>query len=64
MERGSDKHGPKQDDALEKDMGGFLQGDHPTRAEEDLDAEPPADDDPAVLRPEPPHPGDEADSTI
>lgn len=64
VERGSDKHGPKQDDALEKDMEGFLQGGHPTRADESLDSEPPADDDPDVLRPEPPQPGDEADSTI
>ncbi len=54
MERGSDKHGPAQDDALEKEMTGFLQGDHPTRAEEGLDTEPPADDDPEVLRPGPP----------
>ncbi|MFC7343890.1 hypothetical protein [Saccharopolyspora griseoalba] len=45
-QRGSDKHGPMQDDALEKEMESHLQGDHPTRAEEELDAEPPADDDP------------------
>lgn len=63
MERGSDKHGPKQDDALEKEMEGFLQGGHPTRAEEALDAEPPADDDPSVLRPEPPRPCDEPEAT-
>lgn len=54
MERGSAKHGPLQDDVLERDVRGMLQGNHPTRAQEDLDAEPPADDDPAVLRPEPP----------
>lgn len=52
MERGSDKHGPKQDDALEKEVEGFLQGDHPTRSDEALDAEPPADDDPPALRAE------------
>ncbi len=61
MQRGSDKHGPGQDDALEKEVQGLLQGDHPTRAEEGLDAEPPADDDPESLRPEPPEPGDEPD---
>lgn len=48
--RGSDKHGPMQDDALEKEMMGHLQGNHPTRAEEELDSEPPADDDPDVWR--------------
>ncbi|GAB2671120.1 hypothetical protein GCM10027271_34440 [Saccharopolyspora gloriosae] len=50
MQRGSDKHGPAQDDALEADVRGMLQGNHPTRAQEELDAEPPADDDPAVLQ--------------
>ncbi|MEU6132699.1 hypothetical protein ABZ805_26275 [Saccharopolyspora sp. NPDC047091] len=59
MQRGSDKHGPAQDDALEQDVRGLLQGNHPTRAQEELDAEPPADDDPALLRPEPPSAGDE-----
>ncbi len=59
MERGSDKHGPKQDDALEKEVEGFLQGDHPTRSDEALDAEPPADDDPAAPRPEAEQHGDE-----
>lgn len=61
MERGSDKHGPRQDDDLEQEVRGLVQGNHPTRAEEALDAEPPADDDPAMLRPEPPKPGDEPD---
>ncbi len=61
MERGSDKHGPRQDDDLEQEVRGLVQGNHPTRSEEALDAEPPADDDPAMLRPEPPKPGDEPD---
>lgn len=56
MERASDKHGPKMDDALEKEMEGLLQGGHPTRAEEALEAEPPADDDPEILHAEPPEP--------
>lgn len=55
MQRGSDKHGPAHDDALEKELEGFLRGGHPTRADEALDAEPPADDDPDVLRPQPAH---------
>ncbi|GAA2786913.1 hypothetical protein [Saccharopolyspora taberi] len=46
MERGSDKHSPMKDDVLEKEQEGRLRGKHPTRAEEALDAEPPADDDP------------------
>lgn len=54
VERSSGKHGARKDDALEKEMEGFLQGSHPTRAEESLDAEPPADDDPEIVRPLPP----------
>ncbi|CAM03426.1 hypothetical protein A8924_4550 [Saccharopolyspora erythraea NRRL 2338] len=46
MTRGSDKHSPMKDDELEKEMEGRLRGNHPTRADESLDAEPPADDDP------------------
>jgi len=63
MQRGSDKHGPQQDDALEKDVHSMVQGDHPTRAEEALDAEPPADDDPKTrLRPDlEPEPGTETE---
>ncbi|RCW46035.1 hypothetical protein DFQ14_102337 [Halopolyspora algeriensis] len=57
MQRGSDKHNPRQDDALEEDVEGLLQGNHPTRSDESLDAEPPADDDPETrMRPEPPPP--------
>jgi hypothetical protein len=58
-QRGSDKHGPMQDDALEKEMAGYLQGDHPTRAQEELESEPPADDDPDV-RPVSPHPDEKS----
>lgn len=56
--RGSDKHGPMRDDELEKEIRGLLQGGHPTRADEALDAEPPADDDPDI-RPERPTKRDE-----
>jgi hypothetical protein len=45
MRRGSDKHGPGKDDELKKEMEGHLRSGHPTRADESLDAEPPADDD-------------------
>ncbi|MER7010191.1 hypothetical protein ABT324_02010 [Saccharopolyspora sp. NPDC000359] len=59
MMRGSDKHGPAKDDALEKEMEGYLRGGHPTRADESLDAEPPADDDPDTdVRPTPKPSGD------
>ncbi|WP_345366336.1 hypothetical protein [Saccharopolyspora cebuensis] len=58
MERESGKHGARQDDAMEKELEGMLRGNHPTRAEEFLDAEPPADDDPdAPLAERPERPG-------
>lgn len=40
MERGSDKHGPKLDDEMEREVQGMLKGGHPTRANEDLEGEP------------------------
>lgn len=48
MERGSAKHGPREDDALKKELQGTLQGNRPSRVEEWRDPEPPADDDPDV----------------
>ncbi|SFK39878.1 hypothetical protein [Amycolatopsis sacchari] len=48
MERGSDKNGPREDDALKAELRGMLQGNGPSRAEEWRDPEPPADDDPEV----------------
>jgi hypothetical protein len=48
MERGSSKHGPREDDALKKELRGTLQGNGPSRVEEWRDPEPPADDDPDV----------------
>lgn len=48
MDRGSDTHGPMQDDYLKKELHGLEQADHPTRAEEWRDPEPPADDDPLL----------------
>ncbi|UPW06068.1 hypothetical protein M1C57_08655 [Rhodococcus pyridinivorans] len=48
MERGSDKHGPKKDDALAEETGGMIRANRPTRADEARDPEPPADDDPDV----------------
>ncbi|WP_199740379.1 hypothetical protein [Saccharopolyspora rhizosphaerae] len=54
MERGSDKHGPIKDDEMEKEMEEHLRRGHSQRADEALDPEPPADDDPeTVVRPEP-----------
>ncbi|WP_197420431.1 hypothetical protein [Mycobacterium sp. NAZ190054] len=48
MERGSSKHGPREDDALKDELRGTLQGNRSSRAEEWREAEPPADDDPDV----------------
>jgi hypothetical protein len=45
MERGSDKHGPRKDDALVEELQGML-GEAGGHREEWRDPEPPADDDP------------------
>ncbi len=45
MERGSDKHGPRQDEHLKADLRGML-GNAGGHREEWVDPEPPADDDP------------------
>jgi hypothetical protein len=44
MERGSSKHGPRQDEALAAELSGQL-GPGGSNSEEWADAEPPADDD-------------------
>lgn len=54
MPRESDKHSPREDDALKAELQGMLKGEGPTHAEEWADPEPPADDDPDV----PPSTGD------
>lgn len=46
MERGSDKHGPRKDEALVKELSGKLG--HGGHREEWHDPEPPADDDPEL----------------
>ncbi len=51
MDRGSDKHGARQDDYLKKELRGLEQADHSTRAQEWRDPEPPADDDPQLTDP-------------
>ena len=48
MERGSDKHGARQDDQLAADLEGTLRANRSPRAEEWNEAEPPADDDEMV----------------
>ncbi|MFI8567609.1 hypothetical protein ACIGGF_13725 [Rhodococcus sp. NPDC078407] len=48
MERGSGKHSPRQDDALKEQTEGMIRGNKSTRADESLDPEPPADDDPEL----------------
>jgi hypothetical protein len=45
MERGSSKHGPRQDEALAEELAGQL-GPGGSNREEWADPEPPADDDP------------------
>jgi hypothetical protein len=56
MERGSDKHGPRQDEQLKAQLAGML-GSAGGHREEWADPEPPADDDPA----RPDGPADPAD---
>lgn len=53
VQRGSDKHGARQDDALARDVEGMIRGTGPTHAEEWKDPEPPADDDPQLTTREP-----------
>jgi hypothetical protein len=48
MDRGSDKHGPRQDDEMKQEVEGMVRGNKPTRAEEGREPEGPADDDPDV----------------
>ncbi|MCK1797440.1 DUF2795 domain-containing protein [Streptomyces sp. XM4193] len=54
MQRQSDKHSALRDDELKQEVEGRMRSGHPTRADEALDAEPPADDDP-VLAEDPVH---------
>jgi hypothetical protein len=48
MERGSDKHGPRLDEALEHETQGLVRGGHDTHAEEWKSAEPSGEDQPDV----------------
>lgn len=48
MQRGSDKHGPRQDDALAHEVEGLLRSGHSTGAEEWRDHEPSGEDESAV----------------
>ncbi len=48
MERGSDKHSPRQDDALAHEVEGMMRAGRSTRAEEWRDAEPSGEDQPDV----------------
>ena len=60
QERASEKHGPRQDDALKSQLRSELQANRPTRAEEWREPEMPAEDEPeadeafAGRAPEPP----------
>jgi hypothetical protein len=48
MERGSDKHGARMDDALESEVRGLVRAGHETRGEEWKSAEPSGEDQPDV----------------
>jgi len=44
MQRGSDKHGPRQDDAMAREVDGLLRSGHNGRVDESLQAEPAGDE--------------------
>ncbi|MGW3994235.1 hypothetical protein [Amycolatopsis sp. NPDC004772] len=48
MHRESDRHSPREDEAIKAELQGTLQGNGPTRAEQWRDPELPADDEPEV----------------
>jgi|SRR5918995_2099228 hypothetical protein len=48
MERGSNKHGPRMDDQLEREVQSTLRGTGDSRAEEWREPEPPGEDQPAA----------------
>jgi Protein of unknown function (DUF2795) len=50
MEQRSDKHGPRQDEALKHETEGLVHAGRTTRAEEWRDPEPPGEDQPDVDR--------------
>lgn len=50
MERGSDKHGAREDDELKREVEGMVRSNRPAQAEEWNDPEPPADDDPPIAQ--------------
>lgn len=50
MERGSDTHGPRQDEELKHEVEGLLRAGRQTRAEEWKQAEPSGEDEPDVDR--------------
>lgn len=50
MQRGSDKHGPRQDEAMEREVASVLRSGHSSRAEEWREAEPSGEDEPETDR--------------
>jgi hypothetical protein len=50
MQRGSDKHGFRLDDQLDRETRGIVQGGHDPRSEEWKTSEPPGEDQPEVDR--------------
>jgi len=50
MQRGSDTHGPRQDEAMQREVSDVLRSGHSSRAEEWREAEPSGEDEPEVDR--------------
>ncbi len=50
MERGSNKHGAREDDALKQGTESMVRSGRPPQREEWNEPEPPADDDPALAQ--------------
>ncbi|WP_049571124.1 DUF2795 domain-containing protein [Streptomyces sp. SBT349] len=63
-QRGSNRLNVHRDDEMKHELQGMLRGDHPTRAEDWRDPEPPADDDPELADgPVPPRGGMDAEES-
>lgn len=70
-ERGSSKHGPRQDDELRHETDGMIRSNKPSNRAEWRDPEPPADDDPqprgwqqSPATPQPDHSGSHSERDV
>lgn len=55
VERGSDKHGPRQDEEIKHELEGMEKADRPIQTDEWRDPEPSPDDDPELFTGEEPN---------